>query len=146
MRDWKTFLFLEPNAERTPLYHQISLNLRTLIQKGALFPGEMLPSEEEMGTCYGVSRLTMRRAVDDLVREKWLMRKHGVGTFVASPNVTPSIPRILSFSDKMKALGLRPSSRLISPKNCAGFGRGRYCAAPGGGYAADRGGALAPGG
>jgi len=113
MRDWQTIFRIEEQDDKYPLYHQISLSLKTLIQKGVLYPGEMLPSEEEMGGYYGVSRLTMRRAIDDLVRESWLSRKHGIGTFVASPNITPTISRTLSFTDKMRALGLYPSSRLV---------------------------------
>jgi GntR family transcriptional regulator len=100
--------------DKLPLYEQIERNLRELILAGELMPGEAVPSEWELASRYGVSRLTVRRAIDDLVRQEWLSRKHGVGTFVGIPTVTSIAPSKLSFTQEMLAIGRRPSSQLLS--------------------------------
>ncbi len=84
-----------------------------LIINGKMKSGEMLPSEWELVDLYGVSRLTVRRAVDELVRQNWLERKHGVGTFVCRPVTTSISASRLSFTEQMKAIGRNPGSRLF---------------------------------
>ncbi len=102
--------------DKLPLYEQIARNLRQLILGGWLAPGAVVPSEWELAGMYGVSRLTVRRALDDLARQGWLSRRHGVGTFVSHPTVAAIIPSHLSFTQEMLAIGRRPSSRLISSR------------------------------
>ena len=82
-----------------------------------LQPGDTVPPEWELAELYGVSRLTVRRALDDLVRQDWLNRRQGVGTFVSRPAVTAISPSQLSFTQEMLAIGRRPSSRLLE-KTC----------------------------
>jgi GntR family transcriptional regulator len=98
----------------TPLYYQIKQNLRELVDAGTLEPDQLLPSEAELGQCYGVSRLTVRQAVVELVREGILRRERGVGTFVASPKLTQSIARAAGFSERVREAGKQPSSRVLS--------------------------------
>jgi GntR family transcriptional regulator len=74
--------------------------------------GDAIPSERQLGTDLGVSRLTVRAALDDLVREGYLVRRRGAGTFVAQPKVAKGID-ISSFSDDMRARGLTPGSRTL---------------------------------
>lgn len=106
---------IDPHS-KLPLYDQIERNLRDLIINGKLKPGEIVPSEWELVELYGVSRLTVRRALDELVRQNWLERKHGVGTFVRQP-VTASISASkLSFTEQMRSIGRDPSSRMISQR------------------------------
>jgi len=107
-------LFKINRLDKTPLYDLIEQNLRELILRGQLNIGESVPSEWELAELYGVSRLTVRNALDNLTRQGWLIRRHGVGTFVAHPNVTEITPSKLSFTDQMRAIGRKPSSRLIS--------------------------------
>jgi GntR family transcriptional regulator len=107
-------LYRIDRQEPLPLYAQIERNLRDLIQSGRLQPGQHVPSEWELAAFYGVSRLTVRRAMDDLVRQDWLNRRHGVGTFVSRPAVAAIAPSRLSFTQEMLAIGRRPSSRLLS--------------------------------
>src|SRR5512139_2432558 len=95
---------------RLPLYDQIERNLRDLIVNGHLKPGQAMPGEWELVELYGVSRLTVRRAVDELVRQNWLERKHGVGTFVRQPAMASIAASKLSFTQQMKAIGRRPGS------------------------------------
>ena len=74
--------------------------------------GDAIPSERQLGIDLSVSRLTVRAALDELVREGYLVRRRGAGTFVAEPKVAKGID-ISSFSDDMRARGLTPASRTI---------------------------------
>jgi GntR family transcriptional regulator len=74
--------------------------------------GDAIPSERLLGADLGVSRLTVRAALDDLVREGYLTRRRGAGTFVAEPKVAKGMT-ITSFSDDMRQRGLTPGSRTL---------------------------------
>jgi GntR family transcriptional regulator len=102
--------------DKSPLYDLIEQNLRDLILRAQINIGDSIPSEWELADLYGVSRLTVRNALDNLTRQGWLIRRHGVGTFVAHPNITEISPSKLSFTEQMRAIGRKPSSRLISLK------------------------------
>jgi GntR family transcriptional regulator len=112
-RNWKELLTADRQA-KVPLYHQISENFRELIRSGRLKSGESVPSEWELSDLYGVSRLTVRRALDELVRDGLLNRRQGVGTFVASSSQAQIFPSELSFSRNMLQIGRSPSSRVLS--------------------------------
>jgi GntR family transcriptional regulator len=88
-----------------PRYHQIKNHLRDLMENDQLRPGEVLPSEKDLASNYGVNRLTLRHALTELVSEGLLVRRHGVGTFVAEPKITQSHARLLSFTQRMAQLG-----------------------------------------
>jgi GntR family transcriptional regulator len=107
-------LFRIDRQSKMPLYNLIDQNFRELILSGQLKPGDAIPSEWDLATVYGVSRLTVRHALDNLACQGWLSRRHGVGTFIANPTITPIAPSNLSFSEQMRAVGRRPSSRLVS--------------------------------
>src|SRR5581483_11186818 len=85
---------------------------RVLELVDALGVGDAIPSERQLGLDFGVSRLTVRAALDELVREGYLVRRRGAGTFVAEPKVAKGID-ITSFSDDMRARGLTPASRTL---------------------------------
>ena len=65
-----------------PLYEQIKRSLREDIKKGVLAPGQLLPGQRELAERHNVSDITVRRALQDLAREKLVNRIVGVGTFV----------------------------------------------------------------
>jgi GntR family transcriptional regulator len=109
----KTLFKIDPTS-KLPLYSQIERNLKDLIARGDLASGQMLPPEWELAALYGVSRLTVRRAIDELVRQNWLSRRHGVGTFVKQPFRATIAASKLSFTEQIKATGRRPSSQLVS--------------------------------
>lgn len=113
MHNWKELFKIEFN-DWSPIYFQIAMKIKKIVQNGTLLPGELLPSEQEMGDYFNVSRLTMRRAVSELVQDGWLLRKKGMGTYVADPNVRKIIPRTLGFTSKMLAMGLNPESRILN--------------------------------
>jgi GntR family transcriptional regulator len=84
--------------------------------------GDSIPSERQLGIDLGVSRLTVRAALDELVREGYLVRRRGAGTFVAEPKVAKGID-ITSFSDDMRARGLNPGSRTLELREIAAGAR-----------------------
>jgi GntR family transcriptional regulator len=77
-----------------------------------LAPGDAIPSERQLSVDLGVSRLTVRAALDDLVREGYLIRRRGAGTFVNEPKVAKGLT-IASFSDDMRERGMKPASRTL---------------------------------
>ena len=112
----KTNLFKIDLKSKLPLYDQIERNLRDLVVNGHLKPGEAMPGEWDLADLYGVSRLTVRRALDELVRQNWLEKKHGVGTFVRQPTMATIAAGKLSFTEQMRAIGREPSSKYIGQR------------------------------
>jgi GntR family transcriptional regulator len=96
-----------------PLYHQIELDVRRQIESGAWKPGDQIPTEAELGTLYGTSRVTIRQAISNLVAEGRLVREPGRGTFVCEPAVTAGPRGLTSFTEEMRGLGFRAASQLL---------------------------------
>ena len=71
-------------AAGTAVWQQLRADIARQIQDGTLSPGDALPSETALAAVYGVSRLTVRRALADLARIGAIRTEHGVGSFVAS--------------------------------------------------------------
>ncbi len=74
--------------------------------------GEAIPSERQLSADFGVSRLTVRAALEDLSREGYLVRRRGAGTFVSEPKITQELT-MTSFTDDMRRRGLRPASKTL---------------------------------
>lgn len=79
----------------------------------SLQPGTAIPSERDLATRYGVSRMTLRTAIDELVRDGLLVRRQGAGTYVARPKVAKQI-HLTSFTEDMRARGLTATTRVLS--------------------------------
>ncbi len=94
-----------------PKYAQVRDDVLALI--GDLPAGSPIPPERTLTRRFGVSRVTLRRAVDDLVREGLLVRRQGSGTYVAEDKITQRVSTT-SFSENMRRRGLTPSSRVLS--------------------------------
>ena len=75
--------------------------------------GTAIPSERQLSADLGVSRLTLRAALDDLAREGYLVRRRGSGTYVQHPKISQELT-ITSFSDDMRRRGMVPGSRTLS--------------------------------
>jgi GntR family transcriptional regulator len=75
--------------------------------------GTAIPSERQLSADLGVSRLTLRAALDDLAREGYLVRRRGSGTYVQHPKIAQELT-ITSFSDDMRRRGMVPGSRTLS--------------------------------
>lgn len=97
-----------------PYHEQILGHLLEAIQTGRLAVGARLPSERELAERYGVSRMTCRRALQELVDLGLAERQVGRGSFVAQAKVRQQLQGLTSFTEDMRALGLRPSSRLLA--------------------------------
>jgi GntR family transcriptional regulator len=74
--------------------------------------GDAIPSERQLSADFGVSRLTVRAALDELVREGYLVRRHGSGTFVSEPKIAQELT-MTSFTDDMRRRGLQPASKTL---------------------------------
>ena len=74
--------------------------------------GEAIPSERQLSADLGVSRLTVRAALDNLVREGLLVRKRGSGTFVSEPKIAQELT-MTSFTEDMRRRGMVPASRTL---------------------------------
>lgn len=74
--------------------------------------GEAIPSERQLSVDLGVSRLTVRAALDELVREGYLVRRRGAGTFVSEPKIAQELT-MTSFTEDMRRRGMRPASRTL---------------------------------
>jgi len=97
-----------------PLYHQLKEILLAQIKEGRFKQGQALPPEWQLCERYGVSRITVRRAISELEYEGYVDRQQGKGTFVIHPRIKREIGRLTSFSEEMKAQGRRPGSRLLN--------------------------------
>src|SRR5919112_3558375 len=75
--------------------------------------GEAIPSERQLSVDLGVSRLTVRAALDELVRAGLLDRRRGSGTFVREPKIAQELT-MTSFSEDMVRRGMRPGSKTLS--------------------------------
>lgn len=96
-----------------PLYVQIRESLREKIAGGAIAVGEQLPGEQDLAKLYGVSRMTLRQAIDDLARQGHVRVLHGRGVIVVSRKVRRDYGRLTGFHEDVTARSLRPSSRLL---------------------------------
>jgi GntR family transcriptional regulator len=95
-----------------PLYYQLKEKLTQIILQGELVPGALLPSERELSDRYGISRMTVRQALGEMVKEGLLVREQGKGTFVAEPKIDQALLRLTSFSEDMRSRGMTPDSRV----------------------------------
>src|SRR5918912_2196812 len=88
--------------------------------------GAAIPSERQLSIDLGVSRLTVRAALDELVREGYLERRRGSGTFVREPKIAQELT-MTSFSEDMRRRGMRPASKTLSLTTTMAGGRPGRC-------------------
>lgn len=101
-------------TEGIPMYVWIREALRTEITQGILKRGEQLPSEHALASKFGVSRMTVRQSIAELIDEGLLYRRHGVGTFVAFPHLERDHTRLTNFFDLAKGEGINARADLLS--------------------------------
>ena len=92
---------VDPNASRA-IYLQLQDIIEDQINTRKLRHGEMLPSENELCDAYHVSRTTVRQAFHELEQQGMIVRKQGLGTFVAEQKVARSLGNLYSFTEDMK--------------------------------------------
>jgi len=96
-----------------PIYYQLKELLRGKIRAGVWEPGDPVPSERELGETYGISRMTARQALNELMNEGLVYREQGRGTFVAEPKVVQRLSRLTGYTDDMCERTLRPGARVL---------------------------------
>ncbi|TDE10632.1 GntR family transcriptional regulator [Jiangella asiatica] len=96
-----------------PLYFQVAQHLEQLIESGAYPPGTRLDNEIMLADQLGLSRPTMRRAIEYLVDRGLLVRKRGVGTQVVQPKVRRPV-ELSSLYDDLRAAGKEPRTEILS--------------------------------
>ncbi len=103
LQDLSIYGFQPSAASSIPLYYQLYLVLQRAIRDGRLEPGARFPSEEAITEHFRVSRPTANRAVRELIRRGWLVRKRGLGTFVQEAETAELslLNGSLSFSDEI---------------------------------------------
>src|SRR6185503_1585684 len=74
--------------------------------------GDAIPSERQLSADLGMSRLTVRAALDNLVRDGYLVRRRGSGTFVSEPKIAQELT-MTSFTEDMRRRGMVPASRTL---------------------------------
>jgi len=100
-----------------PLHEQISSFLRTKIESGALEPHAQLPSEHELCAQFGVSRVTVRRALQTLEADGAVYRRQGLGSFVCERRVPQGLVRMTDFAEDMRRAGMEATSRILHQEN-----------------------------
>ena len=98
--------------ETTPIFQRIKDYLLGEIAAGRYQEGDVVPSEQALVRQFGVSRMTVNRAVRELTAEQVLVRRQGSGTFVAPQKIQASLVDIRSIADEVRARGHRHASRL----------------------------------
>jgi GntR family transcriptional regulator len=96
-----------------PIYYQLEQEIKALIENGDLSPGDVVPSERELSEKYEISRMTVRQAINNLVNDGFLIRKQGIGTFVAKQKVEQKLKGLTSFSEDMRSRGMVPSTQVL---------------------------------
>ncbi len=96
-----------------PLYARIQEYIAELILSGKLAPDAKIQSERDFSDDLGVSRMTVRRAITELVNEGLLERKHGSGTYVAKPKITYESSELANHIMAMQRRNIAAASQLL---------------------------------
>ncbi len=96
-----------------PLYARIQEYVAELILSGKLAPETKIQSERDFSEDLGVSRMTVRRAITELVNEGLLERRHGSGTYVAKPKVTYESQEMVNYLHAMQQRNIATGSQLL---------------------------------
>lgn len=102
-----------------PLYQQVKEDIKTAIESGKYKTKERIPSEQELSAEYSVSRITIRRAVEELCGEGYLTKMQGRGTFVSSPRFHRKFSasnRLESFTQSCQNKGMEAGAKLLDRK------------------------------
>jgi GntR family transcriptional regulator len=97
-----------------PLYHQLGEEISRLIDSGVWPPKTQLPSERELCERFGISRITVRQTLHQLVSEGRLMRAHGRGTFVTHAPLRKWLLPLVGFSEDIAARGQKPGAHVLA--------------------------------
>lgn len=106
-----------------PIYYQLKQIILEFIKNGDLKPGDTLPTESELNEIFEISRTTSRQALTELVRDGYLYRVKGKGTFVASPKITQDfLNKLETYNEQMERLNKVPSTKVLALTLTPAFG------------------------
>jgi len=108
----KTILKLNPSSSE-PLYNQIMDRILEYIEVNDLHSEAKLPSERELGEYFSVSRMTVRRAVDELIQLGVVLRRPGKGLYVGYPKWKQRLLMVTSFSEAFASMGHTPGTQVL---------------------------------
>lgn len=104
----------EPDAQSaSPLYQQLAQAMALAIRAGRYQVNEALPSERVLADSLGVSRVTARKAIERLVEQGLVRRRHGSGNYIA-PKLEQALTRLTSFTEELHQRGFVPQSQWLS--------------------------------
>lgn len=98
---------LSRERDASPLYIQLENIIKRQIENGEYEYNDILPSEKDFQLQYGVSRMTVRQAMNDLVRDGYVKCARGVGTTVVFKKIDENLKRVISFSKEMEQHGIQ---------------------------------------
>ncbi len=101
---------------RVPRYYRIAEALRERIKRGDLTPGSRLDNQRKLAHAFGVTLMTLRQALEVLERDNLISRRHGLGTFVASPPIDYDIIQLRRFAGDLSAQGERVETRMLGTR------------------------------
>jgi len=107
---YNVFMSDEP---KSLLYAGVETVLAGEIAHGHLAVGDQLPTEDGLAARFGVSRITVRRAIQNLVSRGLVEIRRGKGTFVAAPKIKQELTELSGFVEDMHAVGRKPTARVI---------------------------------
>src|ERR1700739_1959332 len=96
------------------LYARIEETIAREIAQGEYRPGDQLPTEDALLDRFQVSRITVRRAIQNLVSRGVLEIRRGLGTFVLSPRIEAELTKLTGFVEDMNAAGRKSTARVVS--------------------------------
>lgn len=100
-----------------PLYQRVKDHLKCSIENGSYEPGTQIPTETELARDFSVGRVTVRRAIEELVGEGYLTKQQGRGTFVNTPKMLRKVHQkddVQSFSDACRENGMEPGAHVVA--------------------------------
>jgi GntR family transcriptional regulator len=97
-----------------PLYHQLGQEITRLIDTGVWPPRTQLPSERELCEKFGISRITVRQTLHQLVSEGRLVRAHGRGTFVTHAPLRKWLFPLVGFTEDISSRGQKPGAHVLA--------------------------------
>lgn len=104
--------FIDKNSH-TPIYIQVRDILIGMIKEKQLLPNDRIPSENELSAAFNISRMTVRQAVRELVKDGYIHIKRGEGTFVNELPTTQMLIKLEGFSAVMHKMGYHTHSKIL---------------------------------
>jgi GntR family transcriptional regulator len=96
------------------LYYQLKEELKRKILSNEWEEGRKLPSENEICAIFGVSRITVRKAFEELEDENYIIKRQGRGTFVQSRTIGQKLHKFYTFREELCKLGIKETTKLVT--------------------------------